>query len=247
MAFDLFDLLGLVLDTADLTGAAVEKGVDDARLARARARRIEEWGAQIAACPVRPVAGAPDGPGGFEGVARALALTSAPLSGRPIIGCRLLLEGVFEEEGRRVPRQLLDVSSVAEFDLVEPETQLAVRVRPHRCLPLLAPEPVTRLDLSAVIRPPLSPIIERTCVSAADLATAVELRAVEHLLEPGEPVFACGVVGRERAVGVEPATYRDTPWLTTLSPPPGGVLIVADRHRDALLAGFDVRSGLLPG
>src|SRR5512137_518425 len=93
MSFDFFDLLAFLLDWGYVAAPTVEKAVDDARLARVRAQRLAELRAQLAACPMRDVTGAPDGPGAFEGVARPLALTSAPLSGRPIIGCRLRLEG----------------------------------------------------------------------------------------------------------------------------------------------------------
>jgi hypothetical protein len=138
------------------------------------------------------------------------------------------------------------VAAVAEFELVEEGTGEAALVRPERCVPLLMPDRMHRPELAALIKPPLAEIVERACVPTSDLVTAVELRAVEHLLEPGEPVFAYGLARRELDPGGARAGYREVPQRVTLSSPPGGFLILADQRHDALLASLESLWQLLP-
>jgi hypothetical protein len=236
----LFDLLAYVFGAAvGKIGSAIERS----EIVRTHGDRLRELREQIAACPLVPIAAA-DGPAALEGVARPLATVEAPLSGRAVIGYRLRLDGVFQDGEDRATRELLDVSLVREFELVERTGQVA-RIRPDRCLPLLVPEPVVTLELASVIKPPLAPIIDRALISPSDLVTAYELHAVEHLLEPGEPVFAYGVAERALEAGTE-VGYRETPWRVELSAPEGGVLILADQHRDALLTALEEQPELLP-
>lgn len=241
--FGVLDLLRWLVNPERAVGRVFES----AELAGARKRRLRQLRAQISSLPVLPMASCRDGLAGFQGRAQPVEVMPAPLSGRPVIGYRLQLEGVYQEDNaEKKARPLLDVGHVLEFDLIEDDTREVARVRPQRCLLLLAPEPKTQLELAAVIKPPLAPIVDRACVSPDDLASAVELHAVEHLLEPGEPVYAFGTAQRERAAPTPLAGYRATSWRRTLSPPPDGLLVLADRHHDALLDALKSQWELLP-
>jgi hypothetical protein len=236
------DLIELIFGVAE---AASEGAAARSRLRSHRRRRLRALRDQVAAFRFRSLADSPDGPVALEGLARARELLTAPLSGRPVIGFRLRLSGLFLEENARQERELLDVSAVHDFELVEPASGRAALVRPHPCLPLLEAEATQKLELAEVIKPPLAPIIDRALVSASDLASALELRAVEHLLEPDEPVFAYGVARQELDVDAE-AAYRESPHRIVLGAPEGGLLVLADRGRDALLAALEHEWELLP-
>lgn len=242
----LFDLLELIFGVA---GAGIESAVKGAaersRLASNRRARLRSLRQQVDASRLFPLAECPEGLAALEGRARPLALEVAPLSGRPAIGYRLRVEGDFLEDNAKRVRQLVDLCSLQEHELVEPASGRVARISPARCLALLAPEPTVPLELAEVIKPPLAPVIDRALVSPSDLATALALRAVEYLLEPGEPLFAYGVARRELEPGAE-VGYRETPYRVVLEAPPGGVLILADRPREALLAALESEWELLP-
>lgn len=171
----------------------------------------------------------------LEGHARALETLAAPFSGKRAIGFRVTV--VFEDPGgREAPRRReVELSQILEFEVVDGSGHARVRGGPA----VLAAAP-RELDPGqvavALTRPEVEQLILQQGLSAVDLVTGRNLRVTEHLLLPDSPVYVCG---RSRAE-VDPTGvaegYRQPPTRAVIEPPANGPLIVADCHRDQLLA-----------
>jgi hypothetical protein len=179
---------------------------------------------------------------GLEGRAIARARLTAPGSGTPVIGYRLRLARCLPG-GELEP--ILDVSEVAAFALDDGGPTLC-EVRPLRCLPLLAAELPLLVEGQALLRQPFAALLDRHAMASARLRTGDRYRVTEHLLEEGETVFVFGVARRELDVAGSGALYRGALFRLVVDPPEGGLLVVADRGRDALLEALASSEDFVP-
>jgi len=178
----------------------------------------------------------------LQGRAVSRDLLTAPGSGKRVIGYRLRLSRCLPR-GELAP--ILDVAQVGSFAL-DDGGPVPVEVRPVRCLPLLTAEPPTLCEADALRRPPLSGLLERHADSGSALTGADRYRLTEHLLEEGEPVFIFGLARRVVDASGAPAGYRGTLFRLVVDPPEEGLLVVADRQREALLAALDSSEDIVP-
>lgn len=231
----LVDLLELFFGDRSSQQPALERCSE-----RARYRWIVRE--HLAACELLSSAQVEGGRVGLQGQAVARARLTAPGSGKPVIGYRLRLERV-RGDGELEP--ILDVAQVGSFALDDGGPTLT-EVQPLRCLPLLAAEPPILVEVGALLRQPLAGVLERHAIASASLAGADRFRITEHLLEAGEPVFVFGQARREVDARGVASGYRGTLWRVVVEPPEGGLLVVADRERDALLAALDSSEDFVP-
>ena len=144
----------------------------------------------------------------------------APLSGKPVVGYRVLLEARFEETGP-FWHMLIDETRVAPFEI--PVAGGTVRVAPGERgrlgLPRAQRSRMTSADVFA--SPTLRQLLRRAGVSSQSLISARAIRVTEHCFEPHQHVRVCGT---PRFVNAAEAGYRAEARQLELVPPPGGEL-----------------------
>jgi hypothetical protein len=205
-------------------------------------RRSKEVGglrSQVAACSVRPQSAIQGGRVQIEGRAVAIMVSTAPLSGRPVIGLRVKIEKLALESaagGTGGPvltwGPVVEAMHMNDFE-VEDGTGRA-RVRTASCYPLLAAEPTVTMSVDQLLRSPLVEVLRHQRYPEHWLVGARSIRVTEYLLEPGETVFVFGEAHREIDPDA-PRDYRGAVWRLVISAPLGGWVMVSDQDRDTLL------------
>jgi len=188
---------------------------------RLKARReLVQLQLRLASLGLTTIDRAGEGPIAVEGQARGLELLSAPFSGTRVIAFRVRLQAVEDYGEHRVWCDLLEATGAEDFE-VDDGTGRAL-VRAEATLLLLAQE--TR-GWQRADHGPAREAAQRL-LQAQGRSVPERLRFVEHLLEPGEPVFVVGGARRQAAESV--------PALVIEGPEPGEPVLIADRRQKDL-------------
>lgn len=198
--------------------------LNDARTRRQLRQQLESTG-------LLPLSACHDGPLQAQGTVQAIATLQAPLSGRPVVGYRLVIEQVERTEIEWTT--LVDTQRFNPFRLVD-ESDAAL-VDPSCAQLFLRPRRTLIDDVLKLQTPVLAGLLQREGISSTTLVAARALRATEYTLAAGDPLFLHGLGQRHFDPTVEPQNYRAAP--TTLHVRGSGAvpLLLADCRRGDLL------------
>ena len=158
----------------------------------------------------------------LEGRVVPIQLMRSPVSGTEVVGYRLTL---VDRRGEVVA----DLERVNDFELADPSGRALVRPRPCVCVFEPEPDPRTLFALE-LAQPPLDELLD-LCALPANVIGRAPLRAVEHLLRPGDTAL---VIGRaELEVARDGEAFRDA-FRVVLAAPPEEMVRLGNRSQNDL-------------
>ena len=184
---------------------------------------------------VRPICSLEPGLVQVEGWARGQDLVPEPRAKTPVVGYRMIVDGLDSGSGGSIFsislwRLLFDASEVQSF-LVQDRSG-TIRVDATDALLLMDYESFTEGRFYDVMSSELIDFWDQHGLSSPTLATSRKLRMAECLLKPDTGVFVFGLARTSDRTIPGTGTYRDAPRTElTVGPFPSRGVIISDRRR----------------
>lgn len=183
---------------------------------------------------VQPVCSLEPGLVQVEGWVRSLDLVSEPRTKTPVVGYRMVVDGLDAGGGSifsiRPWRLLFDASEVRSF-LVQDQSG-TIRVDATDALLLMDYQRFEEGRFYDVMGSDLIDFWDQHGLSASTLASSRKLRMVECLLKPDTGVFVFGLARPSDRTVPGTGTYREAPRTElVLGPFPSRGVVISDRRR----------------
>jgi len=175
---------------------------------------------------LREIAGLAPGDWLVQGRAVALNTTSALLSGRPVIGYRLLVEHLMNRGQHGSWRSVFDHAEINDFEVDDGTGRALVRAAGARII--FKQEYRKKSGLFQSIPPSLERLLDHNGIPHKGWLFDETFRWSEYFLEPGEDVSVYGQARHEVDGGRQAAGYRDLPSRWVMGPPEEGPMIIVD-------------------